>query len=327
VSCINFIFTLLQNLCRKGYLHGMNSPFFSVSDEVREAVAACAPVVALESTIIAHGMPHPQNLTTAQLLEDTIRQQGAVPATVAVIDGVLCVGLSAEQLNRLATQADVMKLSRRDLAWAIARKRTGATTVAATMIAAAKAGIELFATGGIGGVHRGAELSWDVSADLTELARTPVNVVCAGPKAILDLPATLEYLETLGVPVVGFQTNELPAFYSRQSGLKLDLRADTPEELAAFIKVRKQLSVDGGVLIVQPVAEAHEIPFATMARTIDEALQEAHEANVTGKAVTPWLLDRIRSLTSGQSLATNIRLAENNARLAAQVAVELSRSF
>lgn len=303
----------------------MNSLFFSVSDEVREALAACAPVVALESTIIAHGMPYPQNVDTAILLEDTIRQQGAVPATVAVIDGVLTVGLSSEQLNRLATQADVLKLSRRDLAWAIARKRTGATTVAATMIAAAKAGIELFATGGIGGVHRGAELSWDVSADLTELARTSVNVVCAGPKAILDLPATLEYLETLGVPVVGFQTNELPAFYSRQSGLKLDLRADTPEELAAFIKVRQQLSVDGGVLIVQPVAEAHEIPFATIAQTIDTALEEAHRANVTGKAVTPWLLDRIRSLTSGQSLATNIRLVENNARLAAQVAVELSR--
>ena len=303
----------------------MNSLFFSVSDEVREALAACAPVVALESTIIAHGMPYPQNVDTAILLEDTIRQQGAVPATVAVIDGVLTVGLSSEQLNRLATQADVLKLSRRDLAWAIARKRTGATTVAATMIAAAKAGIELFATGGIGGVHRGAELSWDVSADLTELARTSVNVVCAGPKAILDLPATLEYLETLGVPVVGFQTNELPAFYSRQSGLKLDLRADTPEELAAFIKVRQQLSVDGGVLIVQPVAEAHEIPFATIAQTIDAALEEAHRANVTGKAVTPWLLDRIRSLTSGQSLATNIRLVENNARLAAQVAVELSR--
>ena len=303
----------------------MNSLFFSVSDEVREALAACAPVVALESTIIAHGMPYPQNVDTAILLEDTIRQQGAVPATVAVIDGVLTVGLSSEQLNRLATQADVLKLSRRDLAWAIARKRTGATTVAATMIAAAKAGIELFATGGIGGVHRGAELSWDVSADLTELARTSVNVVCAGPKAILDLPATLEYLETLGVPVVGFQTNELPAFYSRQSGLKLDLRADTPEELAAFIKVRQQLSVDGGVLIVQPVAEVHEIPFATIAQTIDAALEEAHRANVTGKAVTPWLLDRIRSLTSGQSLATNIRLVENNARLAAQVAVELSR--
>lgn len=303
----------------------MNSLFFSVSDEVREALAACAPVVALESTIIAHGMPYPQNVDTAILLEDTIRQQGAVPATVAVIDGVLTVGLSSEQLNRLATQADVLKLSRRDLAWAIARKRTGATTVAATMIAAAKAGIELFATGGIGGVHRGAELTWDVSADLTELARTSVNVVCAGPKAILDLPATLEYLETLGVPVVGFQTNELPAFYSRQSGLKLDLRADTPEELAAFIKVRQQLSVDGGVLIVQPVAEVHEIPFATIAQTIDAALEEAHRANVTGKAVTPWLLDRIRSLTSGQSLATNIRLVENNARLAAQVAVELSR--
>lgn len=319
------MYVLLQNLCRKGYLHGMNSPFFSMSEEVREALAADAPVVALESTIIAHGMPYPQNLSTARLLEDTVRQQGAVPATVAVIDGVLYVGLSAEQLNRLATQVGVLKLSRRDLAWAIARKRTGATTVAATMIAAAKAGIQMFATGGIGGVHRGAELTWDVSADLTELARTPVNVVCAGPKAILDMPATLEYLETLGVSVVGYQTNELPAFYSRESGLQLELRADTSEELAAFIKVRKSLSIDGGVLIVQPVAEAHEIPFATMARTIDAALEEAREANVTGKAVTPWLLDRIRSLTSGKSLETNIRLVENNARLAAQVAVELSR--
>lgn len=322
---MNFIFTLLQNLCRKGYLHGMNSSQFSISEEVAAAIHDHRPVVALESTIISHGMPYPQNLATARLLEAAVREEGGIPATVAVVDGVLRVGLEQSHLNALATQAGVMKLSRRDLAWAVARKRTGATTVAATMIAAAKAGIALFATGGIGGVHRGAELTWDVSADLTELARTPVNVVCAGPKAILDLPATLEYLETLGVPVVGYQTDELPAFYSRSSGLALEMRADSPADLAAFIRARRALSLEGGVLVAQPVPQAYEIPYGEMDATISAALEEANAAGVQGKALTPWLLARIAALTGGKSLETNIKLVENNARLAARVAVALSR--
>lgn len=303
----------------------MNSSQFSISEEVAAAIHENRPVVALESTIISHGMPYPQNLATARLLEAAVREEGAIPATVAVVDGVLRVGLEQAHLTALATQAGVMKLSRRDLAWAVARKRTGATTVAATMIAAAKAGIALFATGGIGGVHRGAELTWDVSADLTELARTPVNVVCAGPKAILDLPATLEYLETLGVPVVGYQTDELPAFYSRSSGLALEMRADSPDDLAAFIRARCALSLEGGVLVAQPVPQAYEIPYAEMDATISAALEEANAAGVQGKALTPWLLARIASLTGGKSLETNIKLVENNARLAARVAVALSR--
>ncbi len=325
VSCMNFIFTLLQNLCRKGYLHGMNGSVFSMCEEVREALNAKQPVVALESTIISHGMPYPHNLATARMLEATVRAEGAIPATVAVVDGVLRVGLEPSHLNALATQAGVMKLSRRDLAWAVAHKRTGATTVAATMIAAAKAGIAMFATGGIGGVHRGAELTWDVSADLTELARTPVNVVCAGPKAILDLPATLEYLETLGVPVVGYQTDELPAFYSRLSGLDLELRADSPEEVAAFIRTRHSLSMEGGVLVAQPVPVDFEISFSEMDATITAALEAASAAGIQGKALTPWLLGRIVALTGGKSLETNIKLVENNARLAARIAVALSR--
>lgn len=305
----------------------MKHSVFSISEEVSEALRAKRAVVALESTIIAHGMPYPQNIETAALLEDTVRKHGAVPATVAVVDGVLTVGLSSNQMNMLARSEDVMKLSRRDLPYAVAQKRTGATTVAATMIGAAKAGIEVFATGGIGGVHRGAELTWDVSADLTELARTPVTVVCAGPKAILDLPATLEYLETLGVPVMGYQTNELPAFYSRSSGLPLELRVDSPAEVAQFMRVRKALSFGGGVLVVQPVPTDYEIPFDEMKATIDAALEAANTEGVSGKSLTPWLLDHIRRVTAGRSLDTNVRLVENNAALAAQIAVAFSQSF
>lgn len=299
----------------------MNRTIFLISEEVSDALERRLPVVALESTIIAHGMPYPHNVATARRLEAITREEGAVPATIAVLDGRICVGLSDAQLNDLATRAGVMKLSRRDLAWAVAQKRSGATTVAATMIAAAKAGIDVFATGGIGGVHRGAERSWDVSADLTELARTAVTVVCAGPKAILDLPATLEYLETLGVTVVGYRTNELPAFYSRSSGLPLELRADRPDEIARLMAVRADLGLEGGVLVVQPIDEVYELLHSEIEHTIEVALSDAAHAGVGGKALTPYLLERIRTLTSGGSLEANMRLVENNARLAAQIAL------
>lgn len=303
----------------------MKRRYFKISEEVETAWHEHRPIVALESTIIAHGMPFPENIATARRLEEAIREGGAVPATMAVLKGAIMVGLSDKELTTLATARDVMKLSRRDLAWAVAHKKTGATTVAATMMIAADAEIDLFATGGIGGVHRGAELSWDVSADLIELARTPVNVVSAGPKAILDLPATLEYLETLGVPVLGYQTNELPAFYSRNSKLPLELRANSALEVAHFIRTRQQLATGGGVLIANPIPKAHEIAFDCIEEHIDQALVAAKAQGVNGKLLTPFLLDHVRQRTQGQSLAANIALVANNARLAADVAVSLAK--
>ncbi len=298
----------------------MDFPHLKMSAKVQSAINAGQPIVALESTIIAHGMPYPQNVQTARDLELIIEANGAVPATIAVLDGEICIGLTDQQLLKLAQSAGVMKLSRRDLAWAVAMKRSGATTVAATMIAAERANIKVFATGGIGGVHRGAEQNWDVSADLTELSRTDVTVVCAGPKAILDLPATLEYLETLGVPVVGYQCDELPAFYSAKSGVPLELRAERPDDIARFMKTRADLAIKGGVLVVNPIPADFEIPIDVMNQHIESALQEALEQNIKGKHLTPFLLDRIRMHTSGKSLEANIALVKNNAQLAANIA-------
>lgn len=300
------------------------SEYVDLAPQVKGALATGGPVVALESTIVTHGMPFPRNVEMARSVEEIVRRNGATPATIAVMDGRLKIGLSGEELERLAAARGVMKLSRADLAYAIAMRRFGATTVAATMMAAELAGIEVFATGGIGGVHRGAETSFDISADLTELGRTSVITVCAGAKAILDLPKTLEVLETEGVPVLAFGTSEFPAFWSRGSGLTAPLRADDPAEIAAVWRTRKALGQKGGMLIANPVAKEHEIPFAEMAQHISHAITEAQAEGVGGKAVTPWLLARILDLTEERSLATNIALVENNAMLAARIAVALA---
>ncbi|KQS98183.1 MULTISPECIES: pseudouridine-5'-phosphate glycosidase [unclassified Rhizobium] len=302
------------------------SPFLPMeySSEVAAAKARNAPIVALESTIITHGMPFPGNLNMARSVEAIIREEGAVPATIAVIDGVLHIGLEAAQLETLAQTEGAMKLSRADLAFAIAERRTGATTVAATMIAAARAGIRVFATGGIGGVHRKAEESFDISADLDELSRTGVIVVCAGAKAILDIPKTLEVLETRGVPVVTYDSEIFPAFWSRDSGLKSPLMLNSPAAIANFQKMRDLLGVDGGMLIANPVPEESEIPREEMEIYITRALDNADRDEITGKAVTPYLLDNIFGLTDGRSLETNIALVENNARLAAEIAVAMT---
>ncbi|GGE24236.1 pseudouridine-5'-phosphate glycosidase [Primorskyibacter flagellatus] len=296
---------------------------FTLSDEVAGAQNEGRAVVALESTIITHGMPYPQNLETARQVEDDVRAAGAVPATIAVIDGTLHVGLSAAQLDALARAKGVAKLSRADLPVCMAGGGTGATTVAATMIAANLAGIEVFATGGIGGVHRGAETSMDVSADLQELAQTPVTVVSAGPKALLDIPLTLEVLETLGVPVIAFGQDALPAFWSRDGGLAAPLRLDRPVQLAKAQRMRVALGLPGGQLVANPVPAPDEIPREEIEPIIARALTEAAEQGIAAKAVTPFLLDRIFALTAGRSLSTNISLVRNNARLAAAIAQEL----
>ena len=296
------------------------------SDEVAEARAKGEPLVALESTIITHGMPFPQNVETARRVEQAVRAGGATPATIAVIDGRLHVGLSDPQLLALGQAQNVMKLSRADMAACLASGRTGATTVAATMIAARLAGIEVFATGGIGGVHRGAETSFDISADLHELAQTPVTVIAAGAKAILDLPKTLEVLETLGVPVITYGQDELPAFWSRQSGLKAPLRMDSPAEIAAAHRMRGALDLPGGQLVANPIPTEAEIPSDVLAPHIANALTEAEAHGIAAKAVTPFLLQRIFELTHGASLEANIALVLNNARLGAAIAVELAKT-
>jgi pseudouridine-5'-phosphate glycosidase len=293
------------------------------SADVKQALDAGKPVVALESTIITHGMPYPANVETAVAVEDIIRSEGVTPATIAILDGVIHVGLEKDQLEALAQRTDVMKLSRADLAFALATGRTGSTTVAATMICAHRAGISVFATGGVGGVHRGAEETFDISADLQELGQTPVMVVSAGVKALLDIPKTLEVLETLGVPVVGFETDEFPAFWSRQSGLPCPLRLDDPAEIAKFHQMRQTLGWEGGMMIANPVPDADEIPRNEMETDILEAIDEANRRNVTAKDVTPFVLSRIAELTRGRSLQTNIALVKNNARLAAKVASAL----
>ena len=299
----------------------MTTPLpLTFSPEVAEASAAGAPIVALESTIITHGMPFPQNLETARRVEDTVRAAGAVPATIAVMGGAIHAGLDAATLETLARTPDALKLSRADLAACLAAGRTGATTVAATMICAHLAGIEVFATGGIGGVHRGAEDSFDISADLHELAQTPVTVVAAGAKAILDLPKTLEVLETLGVPVIAFGQDEFPAFWSRSSGLPAPLRMDSAAEIAAAHALKARLGLKGGQLVANPILEADELPRAVILPHIEAALAEADAKGIAAKAVTPFLLQRIFELTGGHSLDANIALVLNNARLAAGIA-------
>ncbi|MCD1643181.1 pseudouridine-5'-phosphate glycosidase [Aurantimonas coralicida] len=294
---------------------------FTASTDVAAALASNAPIVALESTIITHGMPYPRNLAMAERVEAIVREEGAVPATIAVLDGRLRIGLEPAELTALATAKDVLKVSRADLAYALATGRTGATTVAATMIASALAGIGVFATGGIGGVHRGAETSFDISADLEELARTPVIVVCAGAKAILDLQKTLEVLETKGVPVVGYRTDDLPAFWSRSSGLPVPLRLDSAADIAGFQAARDSLGIDGGMLVTNPLDEAAAIDRDEVDGWIAQALADAEAEGITGKAVTPFLLARIFTLSGGRSLEANIALVEANARLAARIAV------
>jgi len=292
-----------------------------LKEEVRLALQDGTPVVALESTLIAHGMPWPVNLETGLRLEAEVRRHGAIPATIAVLNGQLLVGLEEAQLERLARLGpQALKCSPRDLGAVIARGQCGATTVAGTLLAARLAGISVFATGGIGGVHRGASNSFDVSADLPELARSPVMVVSAGAKSILDLPATLEYLETLGVPVIGYGTDEFPAFYHRSSGLRLGLRMDDGESVAAFFRARQGLKLEQGILIAHPVPEAAEASFAPVSAATSQALNEAEAAGVQGQALTPFLLSRIAELSGGESLKANVALALNNARLGAELA-------
>lgn len=298
--------------------------FLLFSPEVTAARNAGLPVVALESTIISHGMPYPQNVQTAREVERIIRDAGAVPATIAIIDGKICVGLNDEQLERLGTAQDAIKVSRRDLAYVLSQKLLGATTVAATMICAELAGIEVFVTGGIGGVHRGAETSFDISADLQELAGTNVAVVCAGVKSILDIGLTLEYLETHGVPVVSVGQPGFPAFFTRESGFKADFQLDAPEEQAAFIRTKWQLGLDGGVVVSNPVPSESAMPKEEIDRITEQALGEAAAQGVTGKAVTPFLLARIKELTEGRSLVTNIALVKHNALVGARLAVALN---
>ena len=298
--------------------------YLDCSPEVAAALAEGKPVVALESTIISHGMPYPQNVETALKVEATIRENGAVPATIAIIGGRLKAGLTPEEIEYLGKKGrGVAKASRRDLPVLVARKQDGATTVTTTMIIAAMAGIKVFATGGIGGVHRGAETTMDISADLEELAMTPVMVICAGAKSILDLGLTLEYLETKGVPVIGYGTEELPAFYTRKSGFKVDYRVDTPEELAAAFRAKMEMGLKGGMLVTNPIPEEFSMDPKRINAAIDQAIQECNENGIHGKETTPFLLARIKDITGGDSLASNIQLVLNNARLAAKTAAAL----
>ena len=296
--------------------------YLDINPEVAEAIANGKPVVALESTIISHGMPYPQNVETALNVERIIRENGAVPATIAIIGGRLKAGLTAEEIEYFGKKGQAIhKASRRDLAVLCARGEDGATTVTTTMIIAHMAGIKIFATGGIGGVHRGAETTMDISADLEELGQTPVMVVCAGAKSILDLGLTLEYLETKGVPVIGFGTKELPAFYTRQSGFGVDYRIDTAQELAKAFKVQNELGFKGGMLVANPIPEEYAMPLDTITAAIDQAIAECNEKGIKGKETTPFLLARVAELTGGNSLASNIQLVYNNAKVAAQTAV------
>jgi pseudouridylate synthase len=301
-----------------------NLPPLTFSPEVTKARAGGLPIVALESTIITHGMPYPQNLETARAVEAAVRGAGAVPGTIAIMAGRIHIGLTDAELDALAQTRDAMKLSRADLAACLAMGRTGATTVAATMICAHLAGIQVFATGGIGGVHRGAENSFDISADLTELARTAVTVVCAGAKAILDLPKTLEVLETHGVPVIAYGQDDFPAFWSRASGLPAPLRMDTPAAIAAAHRLRATIGLAGGQLVANPIPHSAEIPRTVIVPVIEAALRDAAASGIAAKAVTPFLLQRIYELTDGHSLTANIALVLNNARLAAAIAIEIN---
>lgn len=296
-----------------------------IKQEVKQALAEGKAVVALESTIISHGMPYPQNVETALKVEQVIREAGAIPATIAIMDGQLKVGLTEEEIDRFGSASDVMKVSRRDIPYVVSKGVLGATTVAATMIVAEMAGIDVFVTGGIGGVHRNGETTMDISADLEELAKTNVCVVCAGAKAILDLGRTLEYLETKGVPVLGYQTKVLPAFYSRESDFEVDYRVETASEIADMIYTKNQLKLAGGILVTNPVPKKDEFPRELIDKHIELALEEADKLGIKGKDSTPFLLAKIKEITDGKSLEANIALVLNNAKVGAEVAVELAK--
>lgn len=298
---------------------------FLIHEEVHTALIEHRPILALESTIISHGMPYPENLEFARQAEQECRQHGAVPATIAIVDGLVHIGLEETALEKLARGTGIEKVATRDLGLILARRKSGATTVSATMRLAHLAGISVFATGGIGGVHRGVEQTGDISLDLKELGETPVIVVSAGAKAILDLPRTLEYLETAGVPVLGYQTDEFPAFYSRKSGLAVPWRVDSPVEIAAIFNAQLSLGIKTGILVANPVPEPYEIPATELNPTIEKALFECEQLGIRGKAVTPYLLGKVVELTGGRSLATNIQLALNNIRLGASIALALSQ--
>ena len=295
--------------------------YLDIHPEVEDALNKNLPIVALESTIISHGMPYPNNIETALMVEDTVRSNNAIPATIAIINGRLKVGLTNKEIEFLATNDKVRKISRRDLAIAVSKKLSGSTTVASTMIIANLAKIAVFATGGIGGVHRGAEKTFDISADLEELSKTNVCVVCAGPKAILDIGLTLEYLETKGVPVIGYKTSELPAFYSSKSGFNVDYRVDAALDIAEILKTKWDLSIKGGVLVTNPIPIAFELELVMMNKAINEAIIEADKEKIKGKEITPYLLSKVNELTEGKSLDANIKLIQNNAALAAKIAV------
>ena len=301
----------------------MNTKYLSVTPEIQAALAEGRPVVALESTILSHGMPYPENLEFSHKVEEIIRAEGAIPATTAIIGGKLKVGLNSEELELMCRAENVGKVSRRDVAVYLSEGLTGATTVATTMMIAELAGIHVFATGGIGGVHRGAETTMDISADLEELAQTPVMVVCAGAKSILDLGLTLEYLETKGVPVIGYGTKELPAFYTRKSGFAVDYEIDTPEDLAKAFHVARQLEMKGGMLVTNPIPEEYSMDHKVIDAAIEQALADAKAQGIHGKETTPFLLARVKDLTGGNSLESNIQLVYNNARLAAKTACAL----
>ena len=292
-----------------------------IHPDVENAIKNKLPIVALESTIISHGMPYPENIETALMVEDTVRVNNAIPATIAIIKGRLKVGLSKEEIEFLATNDEIRKISRRDLAIAVSKKLSGSTTVASTMIIANLAKIAVFATGGIGGVHRGAEKTFDISADLEELSKTNVCVVCAGAKSILDIGLTLEYLETKGVPVIGYKTSELPAFYSSKSGFNVDYRVDAALDIAEILKTKWDLSITGGVLVANPIPIAFELELVMMNEAINEAIVEAHKEKITGKEITPYLLSKVNEITHGKSLNANIKLIQNNAALAAKIAI------
>jgi len=294
--------------------------YLDIHPDVEDAIKNKLPIVALESTIISHGMPYPDNIETALMVEDTVRSNNAIPATIAIINGRLKVGLSNKEIEFLATNNKVRKVSRRDLAIAVSKKLSGSTTVASTMIIASLAKIAVFATGGIGGVHRGAEKTFDISADLEELSKTNVCVVCAGPKAILDIGLTLEYLETKGVPVVGYKTSELPAFYSSKSGFNVDYRVDAALDIAEILKTKWDLLIKGGVLVTNPIPIAFELDFVMMNEAINEAIIEADKEKIIGKEITPYLLSKVNEITKGKSLDANIKLIQNNAALAAKIA-------
>ena len=299
----------------------MITKLLEISDEVKSTLENRAPVVALESTIISHGMPYPQNFETALKIEDTVRKNGVVPATIAIINGKIKIGLNKSEIEFLAKEKNILKASRRDIPVIVFKKLNAATTVSATMFCASLAGIKIFATGGIGGVHRNANETFDISADLTELSKTNVAVVSAGVKSILDIGLTLEYLETLGVPVIGFRTNEFPAFYTRESGYKVNYKFDSPDEIADVIKTKWELGLNGGILIANPVPEEFSLDKKFIDKAINKALQSAREKNITGKEITPFLLSEINKITHGKSLEANIKLVLNNAELSSRLAL------